>query len=255
MKFAIISDIHANLQAWLAVSADMGTLPIDRVIHLGDLIGYGPNPREVMSLAYHRIDYNLMGNHDAAVLNKLNLDKWNRRARQMIRWTRNQLTEEQLKQLSKAPLSLSNRQFRCTHSECSRPGEFYYVQEAKHALHSWRAVSEQLIFIGHTHIPKIFVLGSSGEPHELEAQSFMCEEGKRYIVNVGSVGFPRNESDHASYVYFDDEEMTVYWRRVPFDVSGYQTALDSMEPEIQNLASELPVLDGGMSDDEKEPQP
>jgi hypothetical protein len=77
------------------------------------------------------------------------------------------------------PLSLSNGRFRCTHAECSRPGEFFYVQEAKHALHSWRTVPEQLIFIGHTHKPKIFVLGKSGKPHELEPQPFVCEEGKR----------------------------------------------------------------------------
>ncbi len=246
MRYAIISDIHANLQAWLAVSADMATLPVDRVIHLGDIVGYGPNPREVMSLAYHRIDYNLLGNHDAAVLNRLDLSKWNKRAREMIHWTRGQLTKEQLTQLSKAPLSLSNGRFRCTHAECSHPGEFYYIQSAENAVLSWRAVAEPLIFIGHTHRPRLYVLGHSMIPHEMEPQSFVCEEGKRYIVNVGSVGVPRDGSGKASYVYFDDEERTVFWRYVPFDVAGYESALESMAPEINRLVSELPSLNGGM---------
>ena len=226
----------------------MATLPIDRVINLGDFVGYGPNPREVMALAYHHINYHLLGNHDAAVLNKLDLSLWNKRAQRMIKWTREQLTESQIEQLSKMPLSLSNGRFRCTHAECSRPGGFYYVQEPKHALHSWRAVPEPLIFIGHTHKPKIFVLGESGTPHELEAQPFVCEDDKRYIVNVGSVGFPRDVSNMASYVYYDDETRAVYWRRVPFDIEGYQTALESMEPEMQDLADDLLELGGSMTE-------
>lgn len=227
MRFAIVSDIHANLQAWMAVSTDISGLKVDHIISLGDLVGYGPNPLEVCMMVKNQVSYHLLGNHDAAACGKMEIHSWNRRARQMVLWTQQCLPDGVMDWFREMPLSLSNGQCRCTHAEFSRPGAFYYLSKPKHALLSWKAIEEQIGFVGHTHRTCLYVLGRSGKPHQLEAQSFVCEPHKRYIVNVGSVGFPRDVQDQASYVIFDDTEQAVYFRRVPFDHAGYLVALES----------------------------
>ena len=123
------------------------------------------------------------------------------------------------------PLSLAATQFRCTHGDFSEPAAFNYIIDPEDALASWQAQKEQLLFVGHTHRPAIFVLGRSGVPHLLEPQDFCLEPEKRYIVNVGSVGQPRDGEARASYCIFDTSDLAVYWRRTPFDLDAYKEAL------------------------------
>jgi predicted phosphodiesterase len=225
MRYAIISDIHANLQAWEALQADLASLRVDCVISLGDLVGYGPNPVEVCEAAIPRVHYHLLGNHDAAACGKLDLESWNPRAREIIEWTSARLPGEVLTGFGKLSLSLSDGRFRCTHGEFSMPGCFFYIKTPEHALRSWNAVAEQLLFVGHTHRPALFVLGASGRPHPVAPQPFVLEDGKRYLVNVGSVGCPRDGDVKASYCVYDTTGQTVEWRRVPFDLAAYRAAL------------------------------
>lgn len=225
MRYAMVSDIHANLPAWLAVREDLRGQRVDFVISLGDLVGYGPNPAEVCTLAREQIDVHLLGNHDAAVCDKLDLENWNPRAREMIAWTQARLDAETLTWLRARGHTLGNGFFRCAHSEFWRPADFYYIKKPRDALHSWRTVPEPLLFVGHTHRPALYVLGNSGIPRETDPEAFVIETGKRYLVNVGSVGFPRDIPDRAAYCLFDEDSGVVSWRRVPFDLGAYREAL------------------------------
>lgn len=232
MRYAIVSDIHSNLQAWNAVLLDIRSMKADRIICLGDLVGYGPNPRQVMESVHASVHFLVLGNHDAVLCGKLDATLFNENARRILKWTRDQLGPAAVKFLSGLPLSLRGSGFRCAHGDFSEPGQYNYVIDPPDALPSWRAVDDPLLFVGHSHQPALYLLGRSGTPHRLEPQDFVIEPEKRFLVNVGSVGQPRDGDVRASYCLYDTEGGAVYWRRIPFDLDAYRTALaDAALPE------------------------
>jgi predicted phosphodiesterase len=226
MRLAIVSDIHANLQAWKAVLLDIGSSRVDRIICLGDIVGYGPNPADVLESVYEHAHHVVLGNHDAAVCGKIDEDLFNDAAAGVVRWTRTQLNPEALRFLNGLPLTLSGDNFRCSHGDFAAPAAFNYVIDPADAAPSWNAVDEPLLFVGHSHDPAIFVLGESGTPHRVPAQDFSLEPGKRFLVNVGSVGSPRDGDARASYCIYDTDESSIYWRRIPFDLDAYRQCLE-----------------------------
>lgn len=226
MRYAIVSDIHANLFAWNAVLTDIATHRIDRLICLGDLIGYGPHPAEVLQSIHRHVDVIAMGNHDAAVCGKIDPARFNAHAREMVIWTRKALGAQALDFLGTLPLVLTGDGFRCTHGDFAKPAAFRYVIEPEDALPSWASASEPLLFVGHSHFPLIHVIGHSGTPHIVTAEDFVIETEKRYLINVGSVGHPRDGDCRACYCIYDTNLQTIIWRRVPFDLDAYRSALE-----------------------------
>ncbi len=226
MRIAVVSDIHANLQAWNAVWLDIRSLGADRVICLGDTIGYGPNPAEVLEALYAAVDFFVLGNHDAALCGKLQSDLFNETAREILAWTAARLAPRARQVLAGWPLTLAGPGFRCAHGEFGQPDYFHYVFEPEDSRPSWQAVPEPLLFIGHTHQPCLGVIGPSGTPHLLEPQDFSLEPGKRYLVNVGSIGCSRDGDPRASYCLFDTAENAVFWRRIPFDLDAFRGAIE-----------------------------
>lgn len=233
MRCAIVSDLHANLQAWRAVLLDIRSLGADRIICLGDMVGYGPSPVEVLESVYANVDHFVLGNHDAAACGKMDDGLFNDRARDILAWTRTRLGDSALRFLSGLPLTLRAPNFRCAHAGFHAPASFDYIIDGPDALPSWRAVPENLLFVGHTHRPFIHVLGTSGVPHLVPAQDFSVEPGKRYLVNVGSVGSPRDGGAQACYCLLDTDVAAVRWRTVPFDIDAYREALRAagVDPE------------------------
>ncbi|MDA3798380.1 MAG: metallophosphoesterase family protein [Kiritimatiellae bacterium] len=225
MRYAVVSDIHANLQAWNSVLLDIREQDIDRIICLGDLVGYGPNPVEVLESVHANIDYFVLGNHDAVVCDKMRSDLFNDDAAKIINWTKGTLNKNAVSILKKIPLTLKGKNFRCSHSAFVAPGMFDYIFTEEDALKSFNTVEEQLLFCGHTHLPGIFVLGNSGTPHHLDAQDFRLEANKRYIVNVGSVGNPRAGAPVATYCIYDSTTEDIFWRNVHFDLYSYKQTL------------------------------
>lgn len=226
MRYAIVSDIHANLQAWNAVLIDIGSQKIDRILCLGDVIGYGPDPAETLRSVHANIHDFVLGNHDAAFCGKIDTAFFNDHARHLLDWTRGQLNRQALNFFRHLPLSLTGPGFRCAHGSFDEPSRFDYVIEAQDALASWQRVPEQLLFCGHTHVPCIFVIGQSGTPHRLAPQDFTLEPGKRFLVNCGSVGQSRDEDTRASYLVYDDLQKSIFWRRIPFDLDAFKAALE-----------------------------
>ncbi len=222
MRIAVLSDIHSNLRAWNAVLADIASLKADRILCLGDLVGYGPSPVEVLASAYRHVHGFVLGNHDAVVAGKMSPDVFNDRARRLILWTRDRIGPRGARFLGQLPLVLSGNGMRCAHANFVRPAAFDYILEPEDAAANWAVASEQILFVGHTHVPQLFVVGASGTPHRLDAQDFQMEDGKRYIVNVGAVGLPRDPDGRASYAIYDDAARTVVFRRVPFDMDAFR---------------------------------
>lgn len=225
MRYALVSDIHANLQAWKAVLLDIRSLKADQIICLGDIVGYGPNPSEVLQSVHSNVDHIILGNHDAVACEKMDADQFHSDAQKIILWTRSQLNSKAKDFLKALPLTLAGESFRCAHGDFADPGAFNYIIEPKEALPSWNTVSDQLLFVGHTHEPTIHVLGQSGTPHLVKPINFQLEPDKRFIVNVGSVGQPRDKDARACYCIYDTQSSLVMWRRVPFDLDAYRNAL------------------------------
>lgn len=225
MRYAIVSDLHANMQAWNSVHEDIQDNKVDRIICLGDIVGYGPNPAQILKEIRNKVDAVILGNHDAALCGKLDSTLFNDDAQRMLEWTRKQLTDEDIKYISSFPLTLIGDGFLCAHGEFSEPGNFDYASEPDEVMRSWKANEATLLFAGHTHVPGIFVLGSSGIPRAVGPQDFTIDAGKRYFVNVGSVGQPRNNDLRACYCIYDTESKSLYWRRIAFNVEAYRQAL------------------------------
>ncbi len=234
MRYAIISDLHANWQAWNAVTLDAESIGIDAFICLGDIVGYGPSPVDTLSSVTDYVQHFVAGNHDAAVAGALDPGCFNTEAQHSVSWTCAQLDGDRLRFLENLPLVLQGSYFRCVHANAAQPQLFDYIFDAEQANTSWNRIHDQVLFIGHTHLPEIFVMGSSGTPHQLPPQDFQIEKGKRYIVNVGSVGLPRDGDRRASYCIFDEESGSIWFRRIPFDLSAYFALFRQENAPVQN---------------------
>ncbi len=222
MRYAIVSDLHANLQAWNAVLLDIRSHRVDHIICLGDVVGYGPSPAEVLQSAHENIHSFVMGNHDAVLCGKLSDALFQEQARDAIRRTSRQLGSAAVKFLSGFPLLLDGASFLCTHGDFTSPESFNYVFDEQDAANCWRAVPHPLLFAGHTHQPALYLLGASGTPHSIPPQDFELESGKRYLVNVGSVGCSRDSDHRASYCIYDGHSNAVFWRRIPYDLDAHR---------------------------------
>ncbi len=226
MRIAILSDLHANLPAWNAVWLDLNSLGAGRVLCLGDVVGYGPHPADVLERVHENAHHVLLGNHDAALIGRMDAALFSDEARQVLDWTRAQLGPSALEEIRAWPLTLAGPGFRCAHGDLARPGWYDYVFEAAEAVPSWQRAAEPLLFVGHTHCPGLFVLGASGVPHRIEPQDFQLEPGKRYLVNPGSVGQPRDGDPRAAYAVYDTDRGAVFFRRVPYDLDAYRAAAE-----------------------------
>ena len=244
MRYAIFSDVHANRQAWEAVREDIIKQEADTLVCLGDVVGYGPRPLEVLA-ALRAVTANfVLGNHDAAACGRLDPAIFNERARTVIEWTRQQLDEEALQFLTQVPLQMDGQDLCFVHAEIVEPGEFGYVEGISAAEVNLKAMTGSLGFIGHTHLPLAYTMPVRGGPvKQLPPHDFPVERGQRYIINVGSVGEPRTTDVRASYVIYDDVAGTVSYRRVAFDVEAYKA--DLAESDLDILPYFVQVVDAG----------
>lgn len=226
MRYAIFSDIHGNLQAWNAVLADMDELEADILVCLGDVVGYGPCPQQVLSEIRAHTDNFVVGNHDAAASGALDPTLFNPHARSVIEWTREQLDAESIDFLLSVPLSIETEDILFVHAEIAEPARFGYIDDVIEAAENFAANLHHVTFVGHTHNPTIFELNSDGGVQQLLDEDCTLALGKRYIVNVGSVGEPRNPEDiRGRYVIYDSDTRELYFRRIVFDPEAYRADL------------------------------
>ena len=232
MRYAIISDIHANASALKTALTDIADMKVDRIICLGDCVGYGLEPAETLELLYRKAHVVLMGNHDAAVCGKLSTRCFSERAAHAVERHRQQISETGMRWLERLPLMAEGKNFRCTHGDFSRPELFRYVFSPEEAMPSWETTTEAVLFVGHTHHPLVHVIGPSGVPHVVDCCDFECEDGKRYIINPGSIGAPRTDNARSTYCIYDDKARTVEFRSLPFDFEAYVRALQDANVDV-----------------------
>ena len=223
MRYAVISDVHANESALRRVLEDAAREGADRVACLGDIVGYGPLPAEAVALVRRSAAIVVAGNHDDAVSGRMDAGDFIDLAGEAVARHHAVLSRDDLRWLASLPYTCElDGGAVAAHGGLSDPGAFPYVDSESAAAENFAACGAQLMFVGHTHVPCVHLTGRSGKVYALEPQDFVMEDGKRYIVNPGSVGYPRERNGEcmSSYVLYDSAERSVRFRFLPFSVSS-----------------------------------
>jgi predicted phosphodiesterase len=217
MKYAIIADIHSNLEALNVVLKDAKEQNCTNFVCLGDIVGYNANPKECLDIIRSMNIPCIKGNHDEYVANDAHLEGFNPHAAEAVNWTRNQLTEDDRKWLRELKLTRMIGNFTIVHATLDGPQRWGYVFDKLAAASSFTYQNTPVCFFGHTHIPLAFIRDSVVRGGTYS--KFKIEPGKKYFVNVGSVGQPRDGDPRAGYVIYDTNEGTIELRRLEYDIS------------------------------------
>jgi len=225
VRTAFISDIHANLDALDTVLADIQDRDVDRIVCLGDIVGYGPEPNECVGRVREVAQVTVVGNHDYAALGLLDTLAFNEYARAAADWTSDHISEAARDFLLMLPLTVELDGMRLVHASPLEPADWTYVLSFHEAERQFEAFEEKLCFIGHSHLPVVIEQGENG----LEALQFpsdgsglSLDPDRRYIVNVGSVGQPRDRDPRAGYCIYDDAVHEVSLHRLDYAVPAVQ---------------------------------
>ena len=217
MRIAVLSDIHGNLPALEAVLAALK--PYDAIWQLGDIVGYGPLPNEVVARLADEKATGVRGNHDSAAIGQLDTDSFNDDARAAVEWTAETITTETREWLAALPLQMVEGSFTLVHGSPRDP-TWEYIFTAETARVNMKKFQTSYCLVGHTHVPFVFVQGKSGRVDSaIAADGSVIElDRTRVIVNPGSVGQPRDGDPRASAMVIDTEANTIEWHRVEYPI-------------------------------------
>jgi predicted phosphodiesterase len=235
MKIALISDIHANIEALEAVLADIETQKVEEVLCLGDIVGYGANPNECIDLVRKTCSLVLLGNHDAAAVGLLSTQHFNIHAKIAIEWTSDNLKKTGHDYLATLPLKENKFSHTFVHATPYEPNMWYYITSLEEAAFNFQFFETSFCFVGHTHIPIIIVLEQEKEVyvHPGESLEYGALANVRFLINVGSVGQPRDRNSKSCYGIIDTESKTFAYRRIAYDVQKAQAKMRKIKmPEF-----------------------
>ena len=219
MIHGIVSDIHGNLEALEAVLADLERHKPASIVCLGDFVGYGASPNECIDRLRPLIEHAVAGNHDLAACGRLKLTYFNHNAALAATWTENTLRPENREYLRGLPFSVRWRDTLLVHASPAQPEDWHYVLSPAEADEEMAAFEETVCFIGHSHYPGSFELDGSLVHYTRDAV-LQGQRGRRYLINVPSVGQPRDGDARAGYLIYDDERLTFEHVRLPYDIEA-----------------------------------
>ena len=227
MRYAILADIHANLAALTAVLDDIERRgEADEIWCLGDVVGYGPEPRECIARLRQVSQVCVLGNHDGAAVGKVDISVFNPDAAVANRWTAKQLTPDDRDFLEELPTVIEMGDFTLAHGSPREPVREYLlsIQSAQDNLAHFRT---RYCLVGHTHTPAVFTCEETGvcSAQHLTPERPLAPGKGRMIINPGAVGQPRDGDPRASYATYDDEAGVVTLYRVAYDVRATQTKM------------------------------
>jgi predicted phosphodiesterase len=220
VRFAIFSDIHANLEALDAVLADADERKCTHFVCLGDIVGYNANPHECVERLRQMDCPIVKGNHDEQASLVESSRDFNELAEHAIAWTRDHLTDEDKEWLRDLRLQRQVRDFTIVHATLDTPSQWGYVFNNLDAVASFTYQYTTVCFFGHTHVPMAFVRDDGVK--RIKIDQLDIEPGKKYFVNVGSVGQPRDGNWRAAYCIYDVETNSVEQCRVEYDLEATQ---------------------------------
>jgi diadenosine tetraphosphatase ApaH/serine/threonine PP2A family protein phosphatase len=227
MRLAIIADIHSNLEALDSVLTRIDAEGVEVILNLGDLVGYNASPNECLDLLKTRNVWSLAGNHDLALFDQERAQHFNIIAHQALMWCREQVRPEFLKFLQDLPLLRKQPgSFLACHGTPGSPDTYisYHFQGKGVLKHLLNHAQIRVCFFGHTHRPALWYRDIRGKValRQVIPDKVKLSPEEHYLINPGSVGQPRNGHPEAAYAIFDDEEFSIHFKSVPYDIGGAQ---------------------------------
>jgi len=220
MRLAIFSDIHGNLEALQKVLEKIADLQIDRVVCLGDVVGYGADPNACIDVVQDVAHVVLAGNHDWASVGLMSTEFFNPIPLMAIQWTEETLGQAQADFLRSCPLTCDEGQVRYVHASPFEPERWHYLSDLEDGRGALYQTHHRLCFVGHSH--RAFVCSPSGHQDMVIEGDLSLDESERYLVNVGSVGQPRDGDSRAAFAVWDQESGNLRLHRVSYDVLAAQ---------------------------------
>jgi predicted phosphodiesterase len=221
MRLAVVSDIHGNLEAFKQVLLDIDRSKVDGVACLGDCIGYGPEPDQVVSLVRRKNIPSVMGNHELGLVNKSYLGWFNQPTRRSLLLTQELLSADTLEFIKNLQSALIFQGYRLVHGFPPESITTYLFDVFQSEfVRAFSDMQEDMCFVGHTHVPEIVGFdGHKVSRDPLHQGLRSLDDGNKYIINVGSVGQPRDGNNRAKYVIWDSSRQTVDLRYVAYDIA------------------------------------
>src|SRR5262245_3788261 len=220
MRYAILADIHANLEALQVVLEDTKQQKCTHSVCLGDVVGYGANPKECLDIIRGMNIPVVKGNHDEYIGLDEDPEGFNDAAAEAVTWTRQQLTEDDRKWLRELKYFRLVANFSIVHATLDAPQRWGYVFEKLEAASSFTYQNTPVCFFGHTHVPIAFVRDTTVRGGTYSR--FRVEPGQQYFVNVGSIGQRRDGNPRAAYVVYDLTQQSIELRRIDYDIKKAQ---------------------------------
>ena len=239
--FAIFSDIHANIDALEAVLEDIRDFPVRGMFCLGDIVRYGPEPGACVKHVMENCAASVLGNHEAMLLlaDKILEEDWDVPIRKPLQIAKEQVSKSELGWLRDLPITVDLDPITLSHASLNDPTDFNYIYETTEVEAHFAAQSTFISFNGHTHVPSIW----EENPDTLGVRSLTpgdkpvrLDSSRRYTVNVGSVGQPRDDDPRASYALYDYEERILLMRRVKYDIKRAQARFKKAGLPAHNAA-------------------
>ena len=223
MRYAIIADIHSNLAAFEAVLSDVERKGrVDEIWCLGDMVGYGPDPHQCIELLQRYNHVGVAGNHDWAVIGKIDTSYFNSFAATACQWTAQQLSPEDIQYLESLPTTIEKDEFLLVHGSPMEP-IWEYVISTGIAERNFSSLKSKYCLVGHSHVPVAFKEEDGTVlPITLSPGIGLVIGDSRMIINPGGVGQPRDGDPRASYAIYDSESQIIRLYRVPYDISTTQ---------------------------------
>ena len=239
MLYCVFGDIHGNLESLEAVLADAEKQGAERYLCVGDMVGYGADPGPCLERVRALTTQVVAGNHDCAVVGRADIEYFNHFAKEAVLWTQARLTAGQQAFLAGLPLMLQLNDVTVVHATVHEPQLFGYIESALVARRSFEALETPVGFVGHSHVPVTFFYEQEAdEIWYSQDPEIPLGEFSKAIVNVGSVGQPRDDNPLASYALYDTDQHLVTVRRIPYDIETAKLKIiDAGLPEV--LAARL----------------
>ena len=224
MRYAIFSDIHSNLEALEVVLSEYEKRNIDKYYCLGDIVGYAANPKECIQIIQDRKIDTIAGNHDWAVSARFGVNYFNEYAKAAVLWTQNKISDAEKEFLDKLELVRNEVDFVLVHGTLIEPEKFHYMLNGYVVSKTFELMGCELCFVGHTHRAEAFIKKDDKISNSTKAR-VKIQEDTQYIINVGSVGQPRDNNPKACFCIYDSDEKEVEFLRIEYDRASAQSKI------------------------------
>ncbi len=224
MKYAIISDIHSNLEAFYKVIEAVKEEKVNKYLFVGDIVGYGANPSECIAELKKLDCIAVAGNHDWGTVELTSIENFNSYAQEAIKWTIEKLHKKDKEFLKSLTLVQKIDDITLVHSTLEQPEKWEYIRSTFQAHKSIDLQETTIVFAGHSHVPITFweTAGIKGPTRFTKEETIKIQDGYKYFINVGSVGQPRDGNPKSSYAIYDKENKVVEIKRVEYDIKKTQ---------------------------------